>query len=229
MIDDVLIMQFECSGDSFAIGVSCQDGTTLWERALPQGINWLSPSTLSVEGRRLVVMQTSEQLLILEPETGERVSGYQPSAAAIASPVARDGVVYMTARGLTALRFRPNEMELLWQEDRLGAQRGSPVADRGKIYVVRSSNILVCGDLATGQSLWSLRLKGSQFWATPIVAGDFVYAVSAEGLVQVVNTSGKEPEIVASNDMQQEVLGSPAISDGAIYLRGVQHLWKIGR
>ena len=40
--------------------------------------------------------------------------------------------------------------------------------------------------------------------------------------------AGEKPEIVARNDMQEEMLGSPAIADGAIYLRGVQHLWKIG-
>ncbi len=176
------------------------------------------------------MLQTSDRLLVLEPGTGEIVSSCETSSTAIASPVASDGVIFMPTRGLTALQFDPNAEEpaLLWQENRLGAQRGSPVVDQGKLFVIRSSNVLTCGDARTGESLWSVRLKGSQFWATPIVAGNYLYAVSAEGLVQVIDISAEKPEIIARNDMEEEMLGSPAISDGAIYLRGVQHLWKVG-
>lgn len=228
LIGSTLVLQFECTGDSFAIGIDGHDGTTLWERELPHQINWLSPSTLKVDGRRLALMQTSEKLLVLDPSDGVIISSYEPGGAAIASPVAADGVIFMPVRGLTALQYKPDTPQLLWQENRLGAQRSSPVVADGKVYVLRAPSILVCGDAATGKSLWSLRLKGSQFWATPIVAGDHVYAASAEGLVQVINIAGEKPEIVARNDMQEEMLGSPAVADGAIYLRGVRHLWKIG-
>ena len=60
-----------------------------------------------------------------------------------------------------------------------------------------------------------------------IVAGKHLYTASAKGLVEVVDISGDDPQIVAENDMQEEMLSSPAIANGAIYLRGVSHLWKI--
>jgi outer membrane protein assembly factor BamB len=230
LVGDTLVLQFECSGDSFATGIACRDGKTRWRRTLPHSINWLSPATLKLEDQALALLQTTDQLLVLEPKNGEVVSSYPIRGTAIASPVARDEVVFMPAGGLTAVKFDPtaDKLQFLWQENRLGAQRGSPVVTRGRVYVVRSSNVLVCGDAETGESLWSLRLKGSQFWTTPIVAGKYLYAASAEGLVQVVDISGEEPEIVARNDMQEEMLGSPAVADGAIYLRGVEHLWKVG-
>ena len=230
LIGQTLVLQTECSGDSFAMGVDCRDGRTLWKRTLPNKINWLSPATLKTDDGDLALLQTFDQLLILEPASGEVVASYATPGTGIASPVARDGVVFMPSRGLTALQFHPDSdtPTLLWQENRLGAQRGSPVVDQGRLFVIRSSNILACGNAKTGQPLWSVRLKGSQFWATPIVAGDHLYAASAEGLVQVIDISGETPEIVARNDMQEEMLGSPAISNGAIYLRGVRRLWKIG-
>ena len=43
----------------------------------------------------------------------------------------------------------------------------------------------LCGDAATGENLWKLRLKG-QFWATPVIAGDNMYIFNQDGLVQVV-------------------------------------------
>ncbi|MBM4091088.1 MAG: pyrrolo-quinoline quinone, partial [Planctomycetes bacterium] len=104
----------------------------------------------------------------------------------------------------------------------------SPVVADGKLFVIRGT-VLVCGDPATGEVLWRCRLKGSQFWATPVVAGKHLYAVNAQGLVQVVDISGKEGTVVAENDMREEILGSPAVSDQAIFLRGVTHLWKIAK
>ncbi len=222
-----VVLQMECSGDSFAMGIDCGSGKTLWQRPLPNSINWLSPAVLPLAGKELALLQTKDKLLVLEPASGEVVSTYETPGTAIASPVARDGVIYMPSQGLTALAFQGTQPTLLWQENRLGAQRGSPVVAGGKLYVVRSSNVLVSGDAVTGKTLESVRLKGSQFWATPVVAGDHLYAVSAEGLVQVVDISGDKLEIIARNDMQQEMLGSPAFADGAIYLRGVQHMWKI--
>ncbi len=231
LVGKTLVVQLECSGDSFVMGIDGQDGSTLWKRALPNSINWLSPATLKVDGKEMALVQTTDQLLVLEPATGAVVSSYQTPGTAIASPVAHDGVIYMPSRGLTALQFLPkaDSPTLLWQQNRLGAQRGSPVVNQGKLFVIRSSNVLACGDAKTGKTLWNVRLKGSQFWATPIVAGHHIYTASAEGLVQVVDIRGKKPKIIARNDMKEEMLGSPAIADGAIYLRGVTHLWKIDK
>jgi outer membrane protein assembly factor BamB len=220
LLGDTLVLQVECCGDSFAQGIDCRDGGVRWQLALPHSINWLSPATLSLDGQQLALLQTTDKLLIVVPTTGEIRASYETPGASIASPVASDGMIFLPSRGLTALQFDAEQrlLELAWQENRLGAQNGSPVVDRNRLYVIRSSNVLVC-----------LRLRGSQFWATPVVAGDYLYAVNAEGSVQVVHVGGDEPEIVARNDMAEEMLGSPAFADGAIYLRGVSHLWKIGR
>ena len=229
LVDDTLVLQLECQGDSFAMGVDCQTGQTRWQIPLRSTINWLSPATFPATGTRLALLQTSDQLKILDPRSGNVLAQYETPGSAIASPVARDGVIYMPSKGLTALRYEPvrNAPEFLWQEGRLGAQSSSPVVDGGKLFVIRSPNILACGEAETGKELWRLRLEGKQFWATPILAGNRLYTVSADGIVQVVDVAGEKPQIIAKNEMNEEMLGSPAISDGAIYLRGVTHLWKI--
>ncbi len=231
LVDGTLVLQMECQGDSFALGIDCSAGQTLWQRKLPSTINWLSPATLRVEGKGLALLQTSDKLLVVEPKTGDVVSSYETPGTAIASPVAQDGKIFMPSKGLTALQYQASsdQLHLLWQENRLGAQTSSPVVGHGRLYVIRSPNLLACGDVETGRELWKIRLSGKQYWATPILAGDYLYVVSAEGLIQVVDVRGDEPKLMAKNDMQEEMLGSPAVSDGAIYLRGVSQLWKIGR
>ncbi len=231
LLSGMLVLQLECQGDSFCMGIECESGSTYWNRTLPSKVNWLSPAIMRVGDRPLALVQTSDKLLVMEPRSGEVVASYPTPGTAIASPVSHEGKVFMPSKGLTALQYEDgaDELELLWQEERLGAQTSSPVVGDGKLFVIRSPNLLACGDLQTGKELWKIRLSGKQYWATPILAGSHLYVVSAEGLVQVVDVEGEEPKLVAKNDMQEEMLGSPAVSDGAIYLRGVSHLWKIGR
>ncbi len=46
-----------------------------------------------------------------------------------------------------------------------------------------------------------------------------------QALVQVVRL-GDKGELVGTTQIDPDVLASPAVSDGAIYFRTDQHLWK---
>ena len=80
---------------------------------------------------------------------------------------------------------------------------------------------------ATGERLWQLRLKGP-FSASPVVAGNYVYCVSEKGVVQVVDPSKPEGEIIGELDLGETILSTPSIANGAIYFRSDARLWKIG-
>ncbi|HPP53350.1 MAG TPA: hypothetical protein PK777_10395, partial [Thermoguttaceae bacterium] len=69
-------------------------------------------------------------------------------------------------------------------------------------------------------------------WATPVISGNYLYAVSHGGLVQVVELPepGAEKEkigrIVHTCRLDQGILATPALADGAIYFRSDRWLWK---
>lgn len=93
------------------------------------------------------------------------------------------------------------------------------------MYFLKPPGILVCCDAEQGKMLWQLRLKGPN-WSTPVLAGGHLYVVNYEGQVQVV-TLGNEGKLVATSRIDNGILASPAVADGAIYLRSNAHLWKI--
>jgi outer membrane protein assembly factor BamB len=95
----------------------------------------------------------------------------------------------------------------------------------GKVYVIGSAGILVCGDAETGEELWKRRLAG-QFWATPVVAEKQLVAINSEGLAFVVDLAD-EGKILSKNDFKTAVLGSPAVANNALFVRGHNKLWKI--
>jgi hypothetical protein len=54
-----------------------------------------------------------------------------------------------------------------------------------------------------------------------------IYLVNNEGTTFVVQT-GKEPKVLAKNELKDTILATPAIADGAIYLRSDKYLYCIG-
>jgi outer membrane protein assembly factor BamB len=74
--------------------------------------------------------------------------------------------------------------------------------------------------------VWQQRLKGT-FSASPVAGDDKLFLVNEEGTTFVIDTKS-EDRVVATNPLGETILGSPAISNGRIYLRSDQHLFCIG-
>jgi hypothetical protein len=75
--------------------------------------------------------------------------------------------------------------------------------------------------------MYSQRLDGNGFTASAVAAGDLLYFTSEDGKVQVVK-AGPEFQLVGTNDMGEQCLATPAVSNGVIYLRTRGHLVAIG-
>jgi outer membrane protein assembly factor BamB len=232
VIGNTVIVQIENQGDSFVAGIDTATGETRWRRSRKAEANWASP--LAVAGKKqgdsYVLLQSPSGLTAHEPETGELLWHYEKPCSGIASPVAKDGTVYVAAEGLTALRPTREKRipEVLWKSNRLRPVGPSAVVDAGHAYSVNGA-ILVCANTESGGVAWQRRLAGGRYWATPLLAGNHLYVINADGLAQVIAISGeRRGEIIEENELGETILGSPAVSGGAIYLRSDQHLWKIG-
>ena len=101
----------------------------------------------------------------------------------------------------------------------------SPIIYQGDIYIVNSSGVVSCGDAATGQLKWRLRLKGRS-WATPVAVGKRLYVINSDGLAQVVEL-GRKGRVVGTSDFGEIIQASPAVVDDAMFVRSDRHLWKI--
>lgn len=75
--------------------------------------------------------------------------------------------------------------------------------------------------------MWQMRLDGV-FFASPVAADGKVYFASQTGETVVVK-AGREPAILARNDLGERLVASPAIAGGLILLRSDARLFAIGR
>ena len=138
------------------------------------------------------------------------------------------GRIYVPAAGITALECTSatTSPSLLWESNKLALGNASPIVHGGRVYALDKAGVLNCGDDKDGRVAWELRLKGT-FWATPLIAGDHLYAANADGDCLVVRLGKRGGDIVHTADLGEGFFGSPAADATGLYLRGDKHLWKI--
>src|SRR5262249_28121153 len=114
-----------------------------------------------------------------------------------------------------------------WKSGKLRPAYASPLFYRGRLYALNNTATLLNSfDMASGEVLWRERIKGP-FSASPVAGDGKVYLVNEEGTTTVLE-AGDRPRVLAVNRLGDELLATPALSGGAIFLRSVRHLYCIG-
>lgn len=232
IVGDVVVVQIDNQGESFAAGIDMADGRTRWRIARQKEAMWTSPVRLPAETpeKDLVLLQSRKKLTSHDPRTGKQVWQFEASCHSVATLTTDEqGCVYLPAEGLNKLKYDADsgQVELLWHQPKLRSANSSPIVHGGKAYTIKKPGILVCGDADDGEILWQLRLQGP-FWATPVLADGKLYCVNHKGLVQVVEL-GEQGKLLETSQLADGMLASPAVSDGAIYFRNDGSLWGFGK
>lgn len=225
---DVVIAQLENQGDSYAVGVDIKTGEELWHVERDPRANWSSPVVRKRQDGKYTVILSSPGTGIraLDSTTGNELWSYKANCGSNTSPLIVDDVLYISANGTTALQLNPagTTPKVLWEANRLGQNAASPVVHDDKIYVL-SGPIIKCADATNGDLLWQVRLNG-RFWATPILTKDRMFLINQDGQVHVISL-GDKGELAGDFSIDQVVMGTPAVSGDAMFIRTHGSLWKV--
>jgi outer membrane protein assembly factor BamB len=85
--------------------------------------------------------------------------------------------------------------------------------------------VVTCRNAATGEITWQRRLEG-RFYASPVAGDGKIYLPDESGKIYVL-TAGPEFKILAENELGEEILASPAIATGRLFLRTRRRLYCI--
>lgn len=191
---------FVTSGFGFVAALNAETGEELWRLETDAPVR--TPPT-AYRGRVYLSTNTNE-FLALNQETGARewaFQSFEESARFLssASPAAAGDLVVAPFSSGELVAFIADNGRAVWdmtlsRESRLTALSslndiaGSPVIDRGLVYVVSHGGRFSAIDIRTGQSVWEMPVASLQM---PWVAGDFIYVVTIEGeLICVTRNDG---------------------------------------
>jgi outer membrane protein assembly factor BamB len=105
----------------------------------------------------------------------------------------------------------------------------APLVYRDVYYMVRDGGIVTSLNPATGQLLKQGRTPGAlgEYYASPVAADGKLFLASGEGKMTVLKAAA-EWEVLAVNDLGEEIRATPALSDGRIYVRTHSSLYCFG-
>ena len=130
------------------------------------------------------------------------------------------------------------DTHVLWRLTQHVAKTSSPILVDGLIYMLGDDGIATAIDAGTGEVVWSKRI-GGKFAASPIYAagtpheednqpgaGSRLYFCDQNGDTTVVKP-GRTYEAIATNNLDDGLMASPAADGNALFLRTKTHLYRI--
>ena len=101
----------------------------------------------------------------------------------------------------------------------------SPLAHQDRIYLVKNGGIVSCIETGSGELLYRKRISASgSYYASPIAVGDRIYLASSQGVITVLQ-AGDKLDVIASNDLSERIMATPAAVDDTLYVRTDGHLF----
>jgi outer membrane protein assembly factor BamB len=231
VIDDTLVVMVENDSDSFTAGIDSKTGVNRWKLPRTKTANWSSPAMYESGGRRNVCLMSSDGVIGVDPSTGSTLWKVDGGGATIPSCTVSGLTLFVPVKGLSAFDLSKASAaapEPLWSSAQLSSGTATPIAHGDSVFTVNNAGVLARAGISDGATQWKLRLNGA-FSSSPVMAGALLYIPSEKGELKVVDTAAQpEGKIVSELALGETILCTPAISNGALYLRSDASLWKIG-
>jgi len=138
--------------------------------------------------------------------------------------------------GNALLAIRPGgegditKTHLAWKSTRSLPYVCSPLYYDGRVYTVKNGGLASCYEASTGKVFYQdERLDaGGDYYASLVAAGGRIIAASQKGQV-VIWEAGDTLKILARNDLGEEIMATPAVVEGILYVRTTDHLFAFGQ
>lgn len=226
-----LIVPMDTVGDSFLAAVDTKYGKNVWKVARPKDINWVTPTLRNVNDRTEIIFSSQKDTMAYDAADGKKTWTYSgPGAGVPLVVLSGENVLLPVGGGLACLKPDGMGMSKVWEAPKLGSGYTSPLVYKDRVYTIGRAGTVLCADVKTGKDLWSERIgrgKG-QFWASPIAADGNIYAFDDTGICTVLK-AGDTVKRVASNEMNAEIMGTPAIANRSLYIPTTNGLYCISK
>jgi len=114
----------------------------------------------------------------------------------------------------------------LWRADKT-TDVPSPLVYDGLAYICRQDGNVFCVEARSGEEVYPLQKTHRQrHRASPVYIDGHIYLTARDGRITVFK-AGRNFEIVAENELGEDMSSSPVVSNGVMYLRSFGHLWAI--
>jgi outer membrane protein assembly factor BamB len=237
VVDGLLIIANDNAGDSFIAALVTSTGEPRWRKSRAGGTESYATPAEWRDGEgatQIIVHSTEEGIAALSPQDGRvlwQLKDVFP-VRCVGSPLVAGGLVFGGSgeggAGKSFAAVRPpaaagGAATVAYQLTKSLPQVPTPVATDDLLFVWSDGGVASCYDLQTGKPFWTERLGGKHF-SSPVIAGETLYAVAADGQVVAVAAS-PEFKLLGRSELGEASSATPMIHRDRMYLRGESSLF----
>ena len=234
---DLLFVLCDHTRKSYLLALDKSSGKERWQADRGSGrVAHSTPFIVAGPKGDELIINSSARIDAYNPKNGEILwyAGSQRQTP-VPTPVFHNGLIYMSRgyRNSDFMAIRPggrgdvSSTNIVWRVPSGASYVPSILFYDGLLYVTNEVGIVTCTDAETGKQVWRQRLGGI-FFASPVAGDGKIYMASETGETFVLK-SGREPLILARNNLDERILASPAVSHGKLFLRSDGTLFCIGK
>jgi len=244
--DGKVIVQCDANNTGFWAAFDVTDGKELLRVERGEVSAWSTPAVHVSPKRTQVVLNGYWHMGGYDLETGKvlwKLSG--GGDVPVPTPqVTKDVIVLTNGHGKSPIYAidpdaegdvspKDDESEtdgLRWSRRGGGSYMPTPIIVGDILYVGDDNGILSAMVVRSGERKYKVRLGsgGASFSASPVAADGRIYLTNEDGDVFVVQ-AGDEYKLLATNQMNESCMATPAISDGDLFIRTGKHLYCVAR
>jgi outer membrane protein assembly factor BamB len=245
IFEDKIFLQCDVQKGSFVAAFNIKDGSEIWRTPRQDVPTWSSPTVYRSGDRTLLLLNGYKHIGGYDAATGKEVWRLRGGGdIPVPTPIVAHDLVFITnahgrmapiyairldATGDISLGENANSNKYVaWSVPRDGAYMITPLVYGDYLYSSKDNGVLSCFEAKTGNRLYQERLGDgkSGFTASPVAAAGKLYYSSEDGDIYVIK-AGPKFEVLASNDIGEICMATPAISEGTIFFRTQSHVVAI--
>jgi outer membrane protein assembly factor BamB len=241
VVEDLLVFNCDGGAEPFIVALDIEDGDVRWRTprnsSARKKFSFSTPLVIDMNGETQIVSCGSGFVAGYHPDDGREIwrVRYGEGYSVVPRPVYAHGLIFVSSgydrpRAMAVnpegARGDVTDSHIVWTHERAAPLTPSMLVVGDELYFVSDNGVAACLDARTKKVHWTERL-GGDFSASPAFADGRIYFLNEDGITYVVR-AGKEFELLATNDLKEGALASPAVSNGVIYVRTESHLWRIG-
>ena len=242
---DSVIVQADIQKKSFVAAFDIKTGKERWRTSRDEIPSWGTPTVHEGAAGPELITNGTNALRGYDPSTGKElwsIAGDKfTSEVTIAVPYVANDLIYLSAgypptqpifaiktglRGRVEVTDEPNPAAFAWKVKRGGPYIPTTVVYGGQLYTVQNNGVFAAYNATTGERLYQNRISSKpSAHSASLVAGDGrIYVAAEDGEVFVVK-AGPTFELLATNQVGEVLMATPAITDRMLIVRGQDHVF----
>jgi outer membrane protein assembly factor BamB len=243
---------------TFLVAIDKATGNEVWRASRKEKSAWSSPYVWRNRVRTEVVACGGQRIRSYDPASGKLLwqlgvrggSVHDNIGTCNATPVGNAELLFVgmgsreanqqfgplwavkpAAQGDISLRkSESSSVNIAWYRPDAGPAMGSPVFSKGFLYVLpRIGDTLTCLEATTGDEVYKKQLPGATgFFSSPWAHDGNIGCLDVDGQAFIVR-GGTKFKILGVNGLGEKCWSAPAASRGALFVRGVEHLYCLRR